>query len=90
MFFDINFNLFSIVLGIATTLFGQWAWHKWFMKKPPEAIFALTPDEAGNIDVTSKLGPDSPEFRITSHKGIFEYTRPLTSTTDTENIEQGN
>lgn len=84
--FQFKFNLLTFLLGIAGGIIGQWIWNKWIAKKPPEPILALTPDEAGNIDVTSKLGPDSPDFKVISAQGEIAYTKLQTSTTDTGDI----
>ena len=80
-----EFNFLTLLLGIAGGIIGQWIWNKWIAKKPPEPFFALTPGEAGNINVTSKLGPDSPEFTVSYLKGTFAYTKPQIDTTDTSN-----
>lgn len=66
-------------------IIGQWIWNKWIAKKPPEPIFALTPGEAGNFNVTSKLGPNYPEFTVSSPQGTFAYTKPQIDATDTSN-----
>lgn len=78
-----EFNLLTFLLGIVSGVIGQWIWHNWIAKKPPEPIFAIFPDELGNINVTSKLGPNYPEFKVSSLQGTFAYTRPQTGTTDT-------
>lgn len=88
--FNLITFLLGIVSGVISTLIGQWAYNKWLAKKPPDPIFALIPNEAGNIDFTGKVDPDLLEIMVSHAKGIFKYIKPHADASDTADVEQEN
>jgi hypothetical protein len=83
MFFEIKFNLFSIVIGFIISYSATWAYSKWGKKKP---IFEVTKDKAGHIDYSGKADPDILEFKFIHVKGELAYKKPKTDMTDTSKI----
>lgn len=86
MFFEIQFNLFSIVVGIAISVAGQWIHNKCFVKK---SVLDVKPDASGGVDVTSRLGPGY-EFKLITPQGEYTYTPSQTNTSNTADVDQGN